>query len=428
MSFKPVIVAGLRTPFAKRGTALRDLSALDLGIAVTAELLERADLDPGEVDQVVFGQVIPSVRAPNAAREIVLGCGLPVEVEAHTVSKACISSYQTAVHVHQAIAEGQVEVGIAGGTESASDTPVLVSPALQDALNRAADAGSAQERLAAFVELSPGDLLPQPPPIAEPSTGETMGEACERMAKLNGIPRAAQDEFAHRSHQLTHRAWEEGLLDGEVMPVHLPPDYEDTFARDNLLRPESTLDDYAGLPPVFDREHGTLTAGNSSPLTDGASAVLMMSEDKAKALGYPVLGRIRSYAFAGLDPADQLLMGSAYSAPEALERAGMELSDLDLVDMHEAFAAEVLSNLQAMESDEWNREHLGRSSALGEIDWETFNVNGGSIAVGHPFAATGTRQITQTLRELGRRGGGTALVTACAAGGLGSSIVVEVER
>jgi acetyl-CoA acyltransferase len=421
-----VVVAGLRTPFAKRQTAFKNFSPLDLGKLVCAELLERVDLDPKVVDQVVFGQVIPSVQAPNVAREIVLGIGIPPEITAYTASKACITSYQTTVNVLQAIQGGAIECGIAGGTESASDVPIMVSKPLQDALHNASSAKTMAKRLAAFRNLSPGDLLPRPPAIAEPSTGETMGEAAERMAKENGISRDAQDEFARRSHQRAAQAWREGKFSDEVMAVHIAPDFTETLVEDNLLRPDSDMAAYAKLKPVFDKKYGTVTAGNSSPLTDGASALLLMNEAKAKALGMPILGKIRSYAFAALDPFDQLLLGPAYATPIALERAGMTLADMDLIDMHEAFAATVLSTIQAFESATFAREKLNRSQPIGEVDWDKLNVNGGSIAMGHPFAATGTREIAQTLGELKRRGGGLALCTACAAGGMGAAMVLEV--
>ncbi|MDX1688797.1 MAG: acetyl-CoA C-acyltransferase FadI [Candidatus Promineifilaceae bacterium] len=423
---RAVIVAGLRTPFAKQGTAYIDLSALDLGQLVCAELLEQTEVDPAEVDQVVYGQVIPSVHAPNIAREIVLGTGMPHEIEAYTVSEACITSYRATVEVVQAIEAGAIECGIAGGAESASVVPVPVSRPLQKALLQASKAKSLSQRVEAFRKVRPGDLIPQEPDIAEPSTGETMGEAAERMAKMNGISRQAQDEFAHRSHTLAAQAWEEGKFDAEVMALHVPPAYEETVEVDTLVRPDSDLEKYAELPPAFDEEHGTITAGNSSPLTDGASALLLMSEERARALGLPVLGFIRSYAFAAVDPADQLLIGPAYATPMALDAAGMGLHDLDLLDQHEAFSAQILSVVQALESEQFAREKLNRSEAVGEIEWDKFNVNGGSIAVGHPFAATGARQITQTLRELRRRDGEAALCGACAAGGMAAAMVLEV--
>ncbi|MFP3855268.1 MAG: acetyl-CoA C-acyltransferase, partial [Anaerolineales bacterium] len=220
-------------------------------------------------------------------------------------------------------------------------------------------------------------------------------------------------------------AWEDGKFDDEVMAVHIPPDYEETLERDNTVRSDSDLDKLASLPPVFDREHGSVTAGNSSPLTDGAAALILMREDRAKAEGREILGYIRSYAFTALDPSWQLLLGPAMAGPIALDEAGMSLGDMDLVDEHEAFSAQVLSVIQALESKEFAREHLGRDQAVGEIDWDTFNVNGGSIALGHPFAATGARQISQTLRELNRRGAKLALCGACAAGGMAATFVLE---
>jgi acetyl-CoA acyltransferase len=244
------------------------------------------------------------------------------------------------------------------------------------------------------------------------------------MAKENHISRAAQDELAHRSHSRAAQAWADGRFAGEVMEVFVPPRY-DAFAEDNLVRTDSALESYAKLKPVFDRKHGTITAANSSPLTDGASALLLMSEEKAKSLGLSPVGYIKSYAFAALDPAGQMLMGPSYATPKALDAAGVKLSDLDLIDMHEAFAAQVLSNTQAFASKTFAEEKLGRSEAIGEVDPDKLNVTGGSIAIGHPFAATGARQITQTLRELQRRGGGLALCTACAAGGLGAAMVLE---
>ncbi len=421
------VVAGLRTPFAKQGTAYKGLSALDLGKQCVGEMIARIEIDPKEIQRVVYGQVVPSVSAPNIAREIVLGLGLPPESEAYSVSRACATSYQSTVSIAQAILTGDIDVGIAGGADSASDVPITVSKKLAAALVEASKARRFSDRLQAFAQLSPKDLLPVPPALKEPSTGLTMGESAELMAKDFGISRQAQDEFAHRSHTLAARAWCEGKLEGEVMRVHVPPRYEATIAEDNLVRKDSELEGYAKLRPVFDRRHGTLTAGNSSPLTDGASALLMMRESKAKALGYEPLGYIRSWAFVGVDPAKWLLIGPAHATPIALQRAEVAWEDIDLLDMHEAFAAQVLANVQAMESDAFAREHLGRERAIGKIDWDRFNVNGGSIAIGHPFAATGARQITQTLRELRRRGGGLGLVTACAAGGLGAAMVLEVE-
>ena len=421
------IVSGLRTPFAKQWSAYREVSALDLANIVVSEMLQRIDLDPSEIQQVIYGQVVPSVEAPNIAREIVLATGMPKSIDAYSVSRACATSYQSTVNVAEAIMAGTIDTGVAGGADSASNVPITVSKRLAEALMAATKARSLGERMQAFAGLRPRDLAPVPPAIQEYSTGLSMGDSAEKMAKENHIGREAQDEFAHRSHSLAAKAWDEGKFDDEVMEVFVPNRFNQAIRQDNLIRKDTPLEKYAKLKPAFDRKHGTVTAGNSSPLTDGASALLLMREDKAKAAGFDVLGFIRSYAFAALDPAGQLLMGPSYATPIALDRAGVSVSDLDLIDMHEAFAAQILSNTQAFESDEWSQKHLGRSARIGDIDWDKFNVTGGSLSIGHPFAATGARQITQTLRELKRRGGNLALCTACAAGGLGAAMVLEAE-
>lgn len=422
------IVAGLRTPFAKQGTAYKDMSALDLGKTVVAELLERSGVAAREVEQVVYGQVLPSIAAPNIAREIVLGTGMRRGIDAYSVSRACATSYQSAVSVTESILAGTITTGIAGGADSSSDVPVTISKKLTESLMKAQKAKSFGDRLLAFKGLSPKDFVPVPPAIKEFSTGLSMGESAEKMAKENGISREGQDRIAHESHEKASKAWADGKFADEVMHVYCGPRFGASIAEDNLIRKDSDLASYAKLKPAFDRKHGTVTAGNSSPLTDGASAMLLMREDKAKSLGLEILGYVKSYAFTALDPRGQLLMGPSYATPLALDRAGLTLADMDLIDMHEAFAAQVLSNTQAFESDAWASEHLGRSQKIGEIDWSKFNVNGGSIAIGHPFAATGARQITQTLRELKRRGGKFGLCTACAAGGLGAAMIVEAAQ
>jgi acetyl-CoA acyltransferase len=280
-------------------------------------------------------------------------------------------------------------------------------------------------KVKAFAKVRPKDLAPIPPAIAERSTGETMGDSAEKMAKENGISRSAQDEYALESHSKASAAWRNGIFDNEVMPYHLPPRFTETIERDTIPRDDSTIEKLSSLRPVFDRRYGSVTAANASPLTDGASAVLLMEESIAKDMGYEPRAYIRSYAFSALDPNWQLLMGPAVTTPLALDRAGMTLKDIDLIDMHEAFAAQVLSNVQAFESDAFARERLDRDKAIGEVDPSKFNIYGGSISLGHPFGATGARQIMTMANELDRRGGGTALVTQCAAGGLGAAIVLE---
>jgi acetyl-CoA acyltransferase len=420
------IVAGLRTPFAKQGTAYKDLSPLALGETVVKELIARAELDPKEVGLVVYGQAVPTPAAPNIAREIVLGAGLPKSVEAFSVVRACATSFQSTTSAAEAILAGQHDVAIVGGADSSSDVPITVSKKLASALIEAQKAKTLGDRLRAFSHLAPRDLLPIPPALREPSTGLTMGEHAEKMAKEHGITREEQDRFAHRSHSRAATAWERGLFDAEVMHVLPPPKFDRPIARDNTVRTDSTEAAYAKLRPVFDPKNGSVTAGSSSALTDGASALLLMRESKARALGYTPLGFLKSWAYAALDPNDGLLMGPAYATPIALDRAGLRLSDMDIVDMHEAFAAQVLCNKRALASRRFAEEKLGRTTGpVGEIDDERFNVHGGSIALGHPFAATGARMIHTVLRELGRRGGKYGLATACAAGGLGAAIVLE---
>ena len=418
------IVRGLRTPFVKAGSLFSGLTALDLGRMVVQELVQRAELDPNEINQVVFGQVIPTLTAPSIAREVVIAAGLPRKIEAFTVARACATSIQAMTTAANAIAVGEAEVVIAGGTESMSDAPIFTSRPLAHALVAASKAKSLPDKLKPFQKLKAKDLLPVPPAIAEYSTGQTMGESAEKMAKENGISREEQDRIALASHHNAARAWKEGRFSDEVMHVVIPPKYEEVAAKDNIVREDTSLEALGQLKPAFDRKYGTITAGNASPLTDGAAALLLMSEEKAKALGYEPLGFLRAHAYAATDPGDQLLQGPAYAAPIALQRAGMTLADIDLVEMHEAFAAQVASNLQALASPAFAKK-AGWSAPVGEVDRERLNVNGGSISLGHPFGATGARIVTQALNELKRRNKNTVLCTVCAAGGLGAAVVLE---
>lgn len=419
------VVAGLRTPFVKMGTAYKALSALELGRLAVRELIQRTELDAKEIDALIFGQVVPSLVGPNIAREIVLGLDLPRSIDAFSVSRACATSTQAVATAAMMIQTGQAKIAIAGGADSASDVPISVSKHLAEALIEANGAKAPLDKLKAFSHLDAKDLLPVPPALKEMSTGLSMGESAEKMAKENRISREAQDAFAHRSHSRAAKAWAEGLFKDEVMSVHVPPKYE-AIAEDNLVRKESQLEAYAKLRPAFDRNYGTITAGNSSPLTDGAACVLLMRTDVARALGYKPLGLIRSFGFAALDPAEQMLMGPAYAVPRALDAGDLKMEELGLIDLHEAFAAQVLSNLQAFGSKKFANEKLGRKEAIGEVDDARLNVHGGSIALGHPFAATGARQLTTVLNELKRRGGGYGLIAQCAAGGLGAAMTVEV--
>ncbi len=421
------IVAGVRTPFAKAGTAFKSISAIDLGKLCVAELLQRTNLDGKEVQGLVFGTVIPSVVSPNIAREVSLLPLLPKGVQAYSVSRACASANQAITDAADQIALGHLDVVIAGGSESLSNIPILHSQGFAEKLVLASKAKSLPARLRILAQLRPKDLIPITPAISEPSTGETMGQSAEKMAKLNAIAREEQDHFALRSHRLAAAGTSDGRLTAEIMPVYVPPKFETVLTSDNGIREDTSYEQLAVLKPVFDRKYGTVTAGNSSPLTDGGACVLLMNEEKAKALGYPPLGIIRSYAYAALDPGEQLLQAPVLAAPVALKRAGLTLKDMDLVEMHEAFAAQVLSNLKGFES-KWWAERAGFSQPVGEVDRAKLNVMGGSIAIGHPFGATGARITTTLLHELRRRGGQFGLMTVCAAGGMGFAMVVERTR
>ena len=420
------IVAGLRTPFVRQATAFHGVPAVDLGKMVVNELLQKHDIDPTIIEQLVFGQVVQMPEAPNIAREIVLGTGMNVQTDAYSVSRACATSFQSAVNIAESIMAGHIDVGLSGGADSSSVAPIGVSKKFARTLLDLSKTKTLGQKLSLLKQLRFKDILPVPPAVAEYSTGLSMGDTAEQMAKTHQISRQAQDELAHRSHTLATQSWAEGKLAGEVMTAH-PEPYKTFVDKDNCIRENSELSGYARLRPVFDRKHGTVTAANSTPLTDGAAAMILMREGRAKELGYKPLGYIKSFAFAAIDVWQDMLMGPSYATPIALKRAGMELSDLDLIEMHEAFAAQTLANMKMFASQKFAQEKLGRDKAIGEIDMDKFNVMGGSLAYGHPFAATGARLIIQTLNELNRRGGGIGLTTACAAGGLGAAMIVETD-
>ncbi|KDM93095.1 acetyl-CoA C-acyltransferase FadI [Photobacterium galatheae] len=420
------VVTGLRTPFARQATAFNGVPALDMGKMVVNEMLQKIDFDPALIEQVVFGQVVQMPEAPNIAREIVLGTGMNIHTDAYSVTRACATSFQAAANVAESILSGTIDIGIAGGGDSSSVLPIGVSKKLAATLLALSKAKTMGKKMGLLSKLSLKDLMPVPPAVAEYSTGLSMGQTAEQMAKTHGISREEQDALAHRSHTLAAQAWRDGLIQDEVITA-FPEPYRQWINQDNNIREDSTVEGYAKLRPAFDRKFGSVTAANSTPLTDGAAAILLMREGRAKALGLKPLGYIRSYAFSAIGVEQDMLMGPSYATPLALDRAGLTLSDLTLIDMHEAFAAQTLANVKMFASTKFAQEKLGRSEAIGEIDMDKFNVLGGSIAYGHPFAATGARMITQTLRELQRRGGGFALNTACAAGGLGAAMILEAE-
>ena len=423
---RPVaVVAGVRTPFAKAGTVFADVPAVDLARHAGRELLVRSGIDPKDIDQVIWGQVVPSVLVPNVAREVSLLPQFPRTIPAYSINRACASSNQAIADAFDQIRLGQADVIMAGGVESLTDVPILHSKRFSRILVDASRAKTLGQRVGTIARTRPRDLVPVTPAIAEPSTGESMGQSAEKMAKENGISREAQDAFAVRSHHLAAKGHADGRLAAEIAPYFLPPDFSRVETTDNGVRADTSLEQVARLKPVYDRRYGTVTAANASPLTDGASAVLLMSEEKARALGFEPLAFIRSYATAAVDPGWQLLMGPAWAVPKALDRAGIEWKELGLVEMHEAFASQVLSNIQAFESDAFAREQLGRSERVGEVNYDTLNVMGGSIAIGHPFGATGGRVTTTLANEMRRRDVQFGLISVCAQGGMGFAMVLE---
>jgi len=418
------VVAGVRTPFAKSGTQLRDVPAVALARHAARELLYRSEVDGREIDEVIFGQVIPSLLAPNVAREVSLLPQLLPSVPAYSLNRACASGAQAITNAADQIAMGHADTVLAGGVESLSDIPILHSRRFSRVLVEAGRARSFGARARAFSRVRPRDLMPLSPAIAEPSTGETMGQSAEKMAKENGIAREAQDQLALTSHRRAATATEDGRIPAEIAPWFGGPAMDQPVTVDNGIRSDASIEALAALKPVFDRKYGSVTAGNSSPLTDGAAAVLLMAEEKARALGYEPLALVRSYAVAAVDPGWQLLMGPVYAVPKALERAGIGWSDLGLLEVHEAFAAQVLSNAQAWGSRAW-AERLGLPGPVGEVNWDITNVMGGSIAIGHPFGATGARLVTTLANEMRRRDVQFGLISICAQGGMGFALVLE---
>ncbi len=418
------IVSGVRTPFAKAWTHYKDWTHADLGREAVAELVNRTEIDPEAIDELIFGCVAAPMNGPNVGREIVLRSQLPKHIPASTVQMYCASSAYAAVQGINSLLVGTSDVVVAGGVEAMSAARARFSLSLTHALQEAASAKSIQARLRAVSQIRASDLKPETPAIEEPTTGLSMGESAEEMAKEYGISRQAQDEYTEMTHHRAAKAFDEGRFP-EVMTLLTGDEFDTAVDRDTMVRADTSVEKMSGLRPVFDKKHGTITAANSSPLTDGASAVMLMRKSTAKKMGLEPLAFVRSYAQVGLDIQKfNLLLGPTFATPIALERAGVDLDDMDMVEMHEAFAAQVLANLEIWKSEELC-ESLGLDEAIGEVDMDTFNVNGGSVALGHPFGATGTRMIAQLAGEMDRRDENLGLLTMCAAGGLGLSMVLE---
>ena len=419
-----VLVDGCRLPFQRSGTAYTDLMAYDMGRMVLKGLLTRTGLNPADIDRVVMGCVIQDVETSNVAREAALGASIPNHVPAFTVTMACISSNQAITSGAEIIQSGQAGVVVAGGTETLSDPPIRVKRSVRKRLFESRKARSTQDYLQLLKGLSPSDLLPEAPSIAEYSTGEVMGESADKLAAMFSISRADQDKYALLSHERAAAARDDGRLNEELTPATLPPAF-DPITADNTIRDDSTMEKLSQLSPVFVKPFGTVTAGNSSPLTDGASATLLMSEERAAAMGYAPKARLSHYTYVAQDPGDELLLGPAYAIPQVLDAAGLTLGDIDVFELHEAFAGQVLAVLAALESTSFAADKLDRPSPVGSIPMDKLNTRGGSISLGHPFGATGARIVTTAANRLHEEDGELALMAACAAGGQGHAILLE---
>jgi acetyl-CoA C-acetyltransferase len=420
------ILGGNRIPFARSNTAYATASNQDMLTFTLQGLIDRYDLHGERLGEVAAGAVIKHSRDFNLTREAVLSTTLAKETPAYDVQQACGTGLEAAILVANKIALGQIEVGIAGGVDTTSDAPIGVNERMRKILLEANRGKSAGQRVGALAKLRPGMFFkPLLPRNSEPRTGLSMGEHCELMAKRWDISREAQDVLAYDSHRKLTEAYARGFLNDLMTPFR-------GLARDNNLRSDLTLDKLATLKPVFDRDAGTMTAGNSTPLTDGASAVLLASEAWAAARGLPVLAWLTWHETAAVDFFDKkegLLMAPAYAVPRMLKRAGLTLQDFDFYEIHEAFAAQVLCTLAAWQDDEYCRTQLGLEGALGTIDRAKMNVNGGSLATGHPFAATGGRIVAGLAKMLAQldKPAGTArgLISICAAGGQGVVAILE---
>jgi acetyl-CoA C-acetyltransferase len=415
------IVGGLRIPFCRAQTAYANSSNQDMMTAVLSGLVDKYDLRGVALGDVSLGAVVKHSRDWNLARESVLGSGLAPETPAFDLQRACGTSLEAAILIGNKIALGQIDCGIGAGTDSISDTPIVYPDHYRNILLSSARGRSLGARLKPWLGLRPRDFKPELPGVTEPRTGMSMGQSTEKTAKAWGIKREAQDELALASHQKAAAAWDEGFYSDLVIPFQ-------GVTEDNNMRRDTSLEKLGNLKPVFDRgPGGTMTAGNSTPMTDGAAGVLLASEEWAAERGLPVLAYLRYGKVAAVDfiNKETLLMAPAYAVSEMLNDAGLSFADFDLFEIHEAFAVQTLATLKAWESEEFCREKLGRSVPLGPIDRSKLNVKGGSLAVGHPFAATGGRIVAGLAKLLNERGSGRGLISVCTAGGMGVTAIVE---
>jgi acetyl-CoA acyltransferase len=421
---KPVLVDGARSAFVKSFGVFEDCDALELYSRVIDGLIRRLDLDPEELDEVSCGVVVPQTKNANVARDAILNLGLPAHIHGVTLNRACTSSMQTIADAARSIAFGSPSLILAGGVECLSDVPITYSQEARKFLVKLSKARSAPAKLNILKNFSAKAWLPKPPSLSEPLTGFTMGEHAEMMAKLNRISKEDQDLFAVESHKKAAAAQENGYFDQEVVPLWPAPKYEICVDKDNIIRADTSLEAMKGLKPAFDKKYGTITAANSSPLTDGAAVCLIADEARAKSLGLKPKVRIKDVLFTGVNPYEQLLIGPAIAIPLILKKNGLRLADIDRIEIHEAFAAQVLSCVRSMESDEFMDRYFG-TKALGKIPMDKVNVNGGAIAIGHPFGATGARLAMSLANELIRSDKQLGLIAICAAGAMSGAMLIE---
>mmetsp|Transcript_27089 Transcript_27089/g.63945 ORF Transcript_27089/g.63945 Transcript_27089/m.63945 type:complete len:460 (+) Transcript_27089:77-1456(+) len=420
---KVVFVQGARTPFCVAGTDFEDYMAHDLQREAIQGLMKKTGVKGTDIDYVCAGYVIQDVLTSNVAREAAMGAGLPLTVPAHTVTLACIGANVATATLMDKIRVGQIECGIAGGVEVMSDLPIRYSRPLRKRLLKLGKMKTTQQKLNLFKGLTSADFVPQPPAVAEFSTGEVMGNSADRLCAALGVSRADQDAFAKRSHEAARDATQAGFFKEELVPMK-STQTDKYVMEDNGIRP-STLEKLGALKPAFIKPHGTVTAATSSFLTDGGSASLIASEDKCYQLGLTPRGILRDYVFVSQDPKEQLLLGPSYATAKLLQKTGMSIADIGVWEFHEAFAGQVLANINAMNSDAWCKKNLKLDTKLGELPMEMLNTRGGSLSVGHPFGATGTRLLTWACDRLKYEDKQFAVVTACAAGGQGVAMLVE---
>ena len=418
-----VIIEGTRTPFVRARTVFQKIPPSTLGGATLRETVARSAVDPQLIDECFMGIVSPPAEGTNIAREALFDSGLPATIPSTTINRYCASAAEAIASAAAKIASGQIDIALAGGVESISTVRALFSQEATDFFQDLAKARTTGDRLKKLGQFSPKHLMPYAPGIKEPTTGLTMGQSADLMARLFGVTREEQDTYAVDSHLKAHAAWERGFYSQHVIGVSSPEGK--ITDRDTDVRGDTSVEKLSHLRPVFYKD-GTITAGNASPLTDGAASVLLMRESRARELGLRPLGAIRGYAAAGVDiRKEPLLIGPAYAMPKVLKLAGIEWKDIDLIEMHEAFAAQALATIKAVESKSFCQEKLGLSGALGQVDRSRLNINGGSIPLGHPFGATGARLAIQTLQALREKKKNLGLISICAAGGLGTVMIVE---